>query len=728
MIFRLRLALAAAPIALVTAPAIAQAPIAQAKDAPMTAAAPQLPPYPASPQVPLVEDHFGEKVSDPWRWLEADVRTDAKVAAWVQAQSQFTAAYLKQLPERRVLEQRMKALIDYARFGLPRQRGHALFYTWNSGLMNQAQLLVRDAAAPVGTKGRVLLDPNTWAKDGATALDAWAPSDDGQVLAYSVQDGGSDWRTVRFAKVADGAALPDELKWVKFSGLAWLGNDAVLYSRFPEPKEGAAFQALNYNQTVWMHRLGTPQSADQPVFATPDLPKRGHGASVSSDGRWIVITSSEGTDPVNTVHVAKVTGGKIGPVIALVPDLKAQWDFIDGIGDRLWFTTGDGAPLKKIVRVDLAGAQPRFDTIVAQSKDNLDSATIAGNRLFASYIHDAKSAVLAFDLDGKPVGEVSLPGIGSAAGLSGRPGDSAAFLSFSSFTTPGTVLRLDPATAKTSAWEPVKLTFDPADFRVEQVFYPSKDGTRIPMFVVRRKDATGPVPTLLYGYGGFNIPLTPWFSAGFMNWVASGGALAVANLRGGGEYGDAWHDAGRLARKQNVFDDFIAAGEWLIANKITPRHGLAIEGGSNGGLLVGAVTNQRPDLFAAASPAVGVMDMLRFDQFTAGRYWVDDYGYPEKEADWRVLRTYSPYHNVRSGVDYPAILVTTADTDDRVVPGHSFKYAAALQTAALGSKPHLIRIETRAGHGSGKPVDKMIEETADVQAFLAHWTGLKPQP
>ncbi len=720
---RLWLAMAA-PLALATPVAFAQTPPTLAKDQAM----PTLPPYPASPQVPLVEDHFGEKVSDPWRWLEADVRTDPKVAAWVQAQSAYTAAYLKQLPERAAFEKRMKALIDYERFGLPQRRGASVFYSWNSGLMNQSQLLVRPADAPVGTKGRVLLDPNTWAKDGATALDAWAPSDDGRLLAYSVQDGGSDWRTVKFVGVADGKPLADELKWVKFSGLAWLGNDALLYSRFAEPKEGQAFQALNYNQTVWLHRLGTPQSADQPVFATPDLPKRGHGASVSSDGRWVVITSSEGTDPVNTVHVARVTNGKIGPVTALIPDLKAQWDFVDGVGDQLWFVSGDGAPLKKIVRVDLSGSIPRFDTVVPESKDNLESVGIAGTRLFASYIHDAKSQVLAFDLDGKPAGTVSLPGIGSASGLSGRPGDRHAYLSFSSFTQPATILALDPATAKTTPWEPVHLTFDPADFRVEQVFYPSKDGTKVPMFIVRRKDAKGPLPTLLYGYGGFNIALTPWFSAGFMTWIDSGGAFALANLRGGGEYGDAWHDAGRRDKKQNVFDDFIAAGEWLIANGVTPRHGLAIEGGSNGGLLVGAVTNQRPDLFAAASPAVGVMDMLRFDQFTAGRYWVDDYGYPEKEADWRVLRRYSPYHNVRSGVDYPAILVTTADTDDRVVPGHSFKYTAALQTAAIGPKPHLIRIETRAGHGSGKPIDKQIEETADVQAFLAHFTGLTPRP
>jgi prolyl oligopeptidase len=364
--------------------------------------------------------------------------------------------------------------------------------------------------------------------------------------------------------------------------------------------------------------------------------------------------------------------------------------------------------------------------VVAQHDDTLEWAAIVGHRLVLGYLHDARSLIRLAGLDGADAGELELPGLGAVAGVSGRPDDATGYLSFASFTTPDTVLRLDPAYATTAVWRAPKLTFQPEAYRVEQVFYVSRDGTRVPMFVVRHADAHGPVPTLLYGYGGFNISLSPWFSPVTMAWLESGGAYAVANLRGGGEYGDAWHDAGRRAHKQNVFDDFIAAGEWLIANRICPAGGLSIEGRSNGGLLVGAVVNQRPDLFAAANPGVGVMDMLRFDRFTAGRYWVDDYGYPEKEADWRILRAYSPYHNVHGGEVYPAIVVTTADTDDRVVPGHSFKYAAALQNAEIGPKPHLIRIETRAGHGSGKPIDKVIAEAADVQAFLAHWSGLRP--
>ncbi|MFN4135727.1 MAG: prolyl oligopeptidase family serine peptidase [Novosphingobium sp.] len=679
--------------------------------------------YPPTERGDMVETLFGETVADPYRWLEADVRVDAKVAAWVEAQSAFTDAYLKALPERAGFERKLKGLFDYARYGVPREEGGRIFHTYNSGLMDQAQLMVRDDASPAG---RVLLDPNGWASDGATALDAWEPAPDGATVAYTVQDGGSDWRTMKFVRVADGEVLADELKWVKFSAIAWVGSEGVLYSRFEAPKEGEAFQALNYNQTVWYHRLGTPQSEDRPVLATPDKPKWGHIAQVTSDARWMVVTSHEGTDPLSAVAVAPIGRGDWTPRW-IVPDMTAQWDFFDGVGDTLWFVSSKDAPLKKVVRVDMSGTEPVFTTVVEQGDANLEAAGIIGGRLFLHYLRDVKAQVRLHDLDGRFVKELELPGVGSLTGVSGKPQDRTGYFGFTSFTTPGTVYRFDPESGKATVWQKIALNFAPDDYRVEQVFYPSKDGTRIPMFVVRRKDAKGPVPTILYGYGGFNIALPPAYSPARMAWLESGGAYAIANLRGGGEYGDAWHDAGRRARKQNVFDDFIAAGEWLIGNGVTPRDGLAVEGGSNGGLLVGAVVNQRPDLFAAAHPAVGVMDMLRFDRFTAGRYWVDDYGRPDVEADWKVLRAYSPYHNIAAGRPYPAVLVTTADTDDRVVPGHSFKYAAALQAAGLGPKPQLIRIETRAGHGSGKPVSKLIEESADVFAFLAHWTGLQQE-
>ncbi len=693
-----------------------------------TAANARFGPYPASPRVPLDEQMFGQTVSDPWRWLEADVRQDDGVAQWVRQQSRFAERYLAALPERPAFAAAMRRLIDYERVGLPVVRGGHVFHRWNSGLMNQSQLRVGDADAASSAADRVLLDPNTWAGDGAAALDSWTPCDDGSLVAYGVQDGGSDWRTVQVVRVADGTVLPDMLQWVKFSGLAWIGNHALIYSRFPAPDQDDTFQALNYHQSVWLHRIGTAQSEDVLIHATPEVPGRGHVASATSDARWLVVHSSDGTDPVNTVAIAPISDGQIGPVHPLIADMTAQWSLIDGLGDSLWFVSGADAPRRKVVRVDVArdASVARFATVVDEQDDTLEWAALVGQRLVLGYLHDARSLVRLATPDGADLGEIALPGLGSVGGVSGRPDDRAGYLSFASFTTPDTVLRFDPADGTTMAWRAPELTFQPRDYRVEQVFVTSRDGTQVPMFVVRRADASGPVPTLLYGYGGFNVSLSPWFSATTMAWLECGGAYALANLRGGGEYGDAWHHAGRRAHKQNVFDDCIAAGEWLIAQGLCPKDGLAIQGHSNGGLLVGAVVNQRPDLFAAANPGVGVMDMLRFDRFTAGRYWVDDYGYPGNAADWHVLRGYSPYHNVRGGRAYPAILVTTADTDDRVVPGHSFKYAAALQNAAIGPKPHLIRIETRAGHGSGKPVDKVIAEAADVQAFLAHWTGLTP--
>lgn len=682
--------------------------------------------YPQTTKGEIAEVQFGERIADPYRWLENDVRTDPKVAAWVEQQNQVTQAYLADLPQRDWFAARIKALMDYERFGLPQKAGAHYFYMRNSGLQNQSQLFVRQGldGAP-----RLLLDPNSWAKDGATALADWEPSDNGKLLAYSIQDGGSDWRTIRLLDVATGKVLADEIKWAKFTGISWVGNAGFLYSRFPEPEKGKEFQSLNTNQAVYFHKIGTPQSADQLVYSTPDRPKLGHGAEVTHDGRWMVITSSQGTDSRYEVHVKRINGGKWGQPQTLIKGLENDWRLIDGMGDTLYFITNKGAPRLKVVKVDLsrgvAGAQ--FVDLVAEREETLERAQIVGNRLILGYLRDAASKAEVLSLDGKPVKEITLNAIGTASGFGGKPGDPETFYSFSSFNQPGAIYRFDSNTGVSTVFAQPKLTFNPYDYQVEQQFYASKDGTRVPMFIVRKKSVAAegkPVPTLLYGYGGFDVSLTPGFSAVRMAWLEAGGAFAMANLRGGGEYGKAWHDAGRLANKQNVFDDFIAAGEYLIAQGITPSGGLAVQGGSNGGLLIGAVVNQRPDLFAAGNAAVGVMDMLRFDQFTAGRYWVDDYGYPSKEADWRVLRAYSPYHNIRAGVEYPAMLVTTADTDDRVVPGHSFKYTAALQAANPDGKPHLIRIETRAGHGAGKPTDKVVAENSDILAFLAEWTGL----
>ncbi len=681
--------------------------------------------YPETSKLDLVETQFGEAVPDPYRWLENDVRTDKAVAEWVAKQNTLTQGYLAQLPQRQWFAQRIKALMDYERFGLPRKAGGYYFYMRNSGLQNQSQLFVRKGLN--GTP-QLLIDPNTWAKDGATALDAWVPSKNGKLLAYSIQDGGSDWRTIKVLDVTTGKVLGDGVQWAKFTNIAWIGNEGFLYSRFPEPQPGAEFQSLNKNQAIYFHRIGTPQSQDQLVYSTPNDPELGHGAQVTHDGRWAVITTSKGTDSRYALHLMPLGKNRKWQARTLVAGLENDWRLVEGMGDTLYFVTNKGAPKLKVVKVNVAAANPQFEEVVAERAETLERAEIVGDRLILAYLRDAKSVAEVRSLDGKPIQQIALNAIGTASGFSGEPGDPETFYSFSSFNQPSGIFRFDTRTGKSEPFALPKLTFNPADYAIEQRFYNSKDGTRVPMFVVRKKDvaqAGKAVPTLLYGYGGFDISLTPGFSAARMAWLEAGGAFALANLRGGGEYGKAWHDAGRLGNKQNVFDDFIAAGEYLIAEGITPKSGLTIQGGSNGGLLVGAVVNQRPDLFAAANAAVGVMDMLRFDRFTAGRYWVDDYGYPSKEADWRVLRAYSPYHNIKVGVNYPAMLVTTADTDDRVVPGHSFKYTAALQAAKAGDKPHLIRIETRAGHGSGKPTDKAVAEGADVLAFLAQWSGLE---
>ncbi|TCM19613.1 prolyl oligopeptidase [Novosphingobium sp. PhB165] len=685
--------------------------------------------YPETRRGDVVDTLFGEKIADPYRWLEADVRRDPDVADWVARQSAFTDAYLKTLPQRAWFQQRISALTDFERFGLPTKAGRRYFYTRNAGLQNQSQLFVRDGLS--GTP-RLLIDPNGWAKDGATALDDWEPSDKGRYLLYSVQDGGSDWRVLHVLDVDTGKVMPDELRWVKFSRFSWIGEEGFLYSRFPAPKPGETFQSRNYNQAIWYHRLGTPQSADELVYATPDHPEYGHSAKVTQDGRLAVITSTIGTDARYEVRVIDLAARKRAGwrTQAVVTGFTDDWRLVEGAGQRLWFVTNQNAPRFRLVSIDLTQSVPTFAEVVPQRDDILERAGVIGSSLVLNYMRDAASHAEIVSVDGKTPRTLALNGIGTASGFRGRPGDPETFYAFSSFNRPASIFRLDMRTGKTEVFAEPKMDFSPDDIAVEQRFYTSKDGTRVPMFLVRRKDVAAagkPVPTLLYGYGGFDIALTPGYSASTMAWVQAGGAYAMANLRGGGEYGRAWHDAGRGANKQNVFDDFIAAGEYLKAQGIAAKDGLAIQGRSNGGLLIGAVTNQRPDLFAAAVPQVGVMDMLRFDRFTAGRYWVDDYGYPDRATDFKVLRAYSPYHNIREGTAYPAILVTTADTDDRVVPGHSFKYAAALQHAALGDKPHLIRIDMRAGHGSGKPTDKAIEESADVLAFMAQWTGLHPE-
>ena len=678
--------------------------------------------YPDTERDDLVDPQFGVDVADPYRWLEDDVRVNPKVAAWVDAQNKVTDAYLGTLPGRDAFAKRMTELYNYERFGLPTKAGSRYFYTRNDGLQPQSVLYVRDG---LRGEGRVLLDPNAWAKDGATALAEWVPSEDGRHLLYSVQDGGTDWRIVRVKDVATGKDLSDEVRWVKFSALDWAKDGSgFYYSRFPEPAEGGAFQSLNENHAVYFHKLGTPQSADALIHATPAKPKLNNSAVVTDDGKYLLVVSSEGTDERYGLTLYPIAKPDAKPIV-LVDDYANNWDYVTNEGTRFTFVTNKGAPRQRIVSFDVK-RPAELTQVVGENEATLIGASRVGNRIILSYLGDAKSEARMVALDGKPIANINLADIGSASGFGGKAGDPETFYAFSSYAQPTTIYRLDTVSGKTDVFAAPKLTFDPKQFSVEQRFYKSKDGTEVPMFVVMKKgiDRSKGSPTLLYGYGGFNVSMTPAFSPTRLAWIDKGGVLAIANLRGGGEYGKAWHDAGRLDKKQNVFDDFIAAGEYLIAQGIAGKGQLAIEGGSNGGLLVGAVTNQRPDLFAAALPAVGVMDMLRFDRFTAGRYWVDDYGYPSKEADFRNLLAYSPYHNIHGGTAYPAVLVTTADTDDRVVPGHSFKYTAQFQHAEVGDKPHLIRIETRAGHGSGKPTDKIIAEAADKYAFAAKWTGL----
>jgi prolyl oligopeptidase len=679
--------------------------------------------YPKTERGSVVETQFGQRVADPYRWLENDVRSDAKVRDWVTAQNKVTDAYLATLPGRDALRKRLSELWNYERFGVPEKAGRNYFYTHNTGLQNQNVLFVRTG---LDGKPRELLDPNTWAKDGATALAEWMPAHDGTKLAYSIQDGGTDWRTIKVLDVATAKPLSDEIKWAKFTNIAWARDGSgIFYSRFAEPAKDKTFQALNENQQLYFHRLGTAQSADKLIYATPERPLLNHTADVTDDGAWLVIYSSEGTDDRYEVTLLDLRKPGAKP-FTLVKGLEHNWVLVGAKADTLFFITNKQAPLQKVVAVDAGKPQVAPREVIPQATSTIDGASLVGDVLLVSYLVDAKSEVRRFSLDGKALGTVPLPGIGSVGGFSGEAGDPETFFSFASFNVPATIFHYDSASGRVAPFAQPKVSFKPEDFTVEQRFFNSKDGTRVPVFLLYRKGLkfNGGVPTLLYAYGGFNVSMTPGFSAANLAWVEMGGVYAMASIRGGGEYGKSWHDAGRLKNKQNVFDDFIAAGEYLVAQGITTRGKLAIRGGSNGGLLVGAVVNQRPDLFAAALPQVGVMDMLRFNRFTAGRYWVDDYGDPGKEADFKLLRAYSPYHNIRSGVAYPPILATTADTDDRVVPGHTFKYVAALQAADIGDKPHLVRIETRAGHGSGKPTDKQIAEFTDMWAFIAKWTGL----
>lgn len=685
--------------------------------------------YPDTTKGPVVDDYHGTKVADPYRWLEDDVRESKDVAAWVEAENKVTGAFLESVPEREAIKNRITEIYNFEKIGAPFKINNRYFFFKNDGLQNQNVLYVQDA---LDAEAKLLIDPNAWTKDGTLALSGLEVSDDAKRIAYGTAQSGSDWNTWKVFDVATGKTLGDELKWVKFSSTSWSkDNKGFYYSRFPEPQPGAAFQNLNVDMKLYYHTLGTPQSDDRLVYERKDNPKWAIGGGVTEDGKYLIISIGDGTTSRKVRIAYQPLDVPDGKIVDLIDNHENKFGFLGNDGGVFYFQTDYQAPKYQIVAIDTKNPDKKnWKTIVPEAKEPLDSAGLVGNRFICSYLKDAKTAVRVYEINGTFVRDVELPGIGTASGFGGKRTDMETFYTFSSFATPTSTYRYDIATGESKLIRQAKVKFDPSQYEVKQVFYASKDGTKVPMFIAHKKGIKldGTNPTLLYGYGGFNISLTPGFSVSRLQWMEMGGVFAVANLRGGGEYGDDWHRAGTKLRKQNVFDDFIAAAEYLIKEKYTSPKKLAIQGGSNGGLLVGACLTQRPDLYGAALPAVGVMDMLRFQKFTAGRFWVDDYGSSDDRAAFDALYAFSPYHVLlRNGPKaYPATMVTTADTDDRVVPGHSFKFAAALQANHAGPNPVLIRIETKAGHGAGKPTAKIIEETADMWAFLVKTLDFKP--
>lgn len=702
------------PIALVLLLVGPAATFAVAQDRPLE--------YPSSERVDHVDTYHGVEVPDPYRWLEQDVRESDKVRAWVDAQNEVTFGFLEKIPRRNSIRKRLTDLWNYEKYSSPFKAGGRYYYSKNDGLQNQYVIYMQDY---LGAEPKVLFDPNTWSSDGTVALAGMSFSDDGRYVSYGVAEAGSDWNTWKVRDIAAGKDLSDELRWIKFSQPEWIPDgNGFYYSRYDAPSDDA-FHNVNKYQKLYYHRLGTPQQQDILIYQRPDEPDWGFGAEVTEDGKYLVITIWKGTGEKQRV-MYKDLSQPVGMPIDLIDTFDNEMVFVGNDGPEFYFRTDRDAPQGRIIAVNVNHPQPEhWREVIGQTDDTLRSADIIGNRFMLQYLADAKSRIRIFDKAGRPFRDVELPGIGTASGFGGKSDDVETFYEFSSFATPPSTYRYDLFTGTSTLLHRAEVDINPDEYITQQVFYKSKDGTRVPMFIIHRKDLkrTGDNPTLLYAYGGFNIPLTPGFSVSRLAWLEMGGVYAVANLRGGGEYGEPWHEAGTKLKKQNVFDDFIAAAEYLIENGYTNSKKLAIQGGSNGGLLVGACMTQRPDLFAACLPAVGVMDMLRFHTFTIGWAWVDDYGSSDDPEQFKALFAYSPYHNLKEA-KYPATLITTADTDDRVVPGHSFKFAAALQHAQIGVEPVLIRIETRAGHGAGKPTAKRIEEAADVIAFLVKVLGL----
>lgn len=682
--------------------------------------------YPQTKKVDTVDTYFGEEVKDPYRWLEDD--RSAETASWVKAENEVTFAYLNKIPFRDELKNRLSDIWNYEKVGAPFKEGDYTYFYKNDGLQNQYVIYQYKTGEDPST-AKVFLDPNTFKKDGTISLGESSFSKDGSKLAYSISEGGSDWRKVMVMDTETKELIGDTLHDIKFSGLSWKGEDGFYYSSYDKPK-GSELSAKTDQHKVYYHKMGTAQTEDKLVFgATPEEKHRYIGASVTEDNNYLVISASTSTSG-NKLFIKDLTKPD-SKFITILDDTNSDTYILENVGSKLYIVTNKNAPNKKIVTVDATNPIPGKWKDFIPETENVLSPGKGGGNIFANYMVDAVSKVLQYDYDGNLVREIKLPGVGSANGFGTKKDEKELYYSFTNYVTPGSIYKYDIANGNSELFIKPEIDFNPENFESQQVFYESKDGTKIPMIITHKKGIKmdGKNPTILYGYGGFNISLTPSFSIANAVWMEQGGIYAVPNLRGGGEYGKKWHDAGTKMKKQNVFDDFIAAAEYLIENNFTATDFLAIRGGSNGGLLVGATMTQRPDLMKVALPAVGVLDMLRYHTFTAGAGWAYDFGTSEDSAEmFQYIKGYSPLHNIKEGVEYPATLITTGDHDDRVVPAHSFKFAAELQAKQTGNNPVLIRIETDAGHGAGTPVSKTIEQYADIFGFTLFNMGFKALP
>ncbi|HEY0679547.1 MAG TPA: prolyl oligopeptidase family serine peptidase [Chitinophagaceae bacterium] len=682
--------------------------------------------YPVTRKVDHTDEYHGTKVADPYRWLEDDNSADTK--AWVQEQNKVTFDYLNKITYRAQWRKRIEEVYNYAKYSAPSRNGEYYYFYKNDGLQNQSVLYRQKG---LDGQPELVIDPNKLSSDGTTVMAGFNVSRNGKYAAYGLSRGGSDWQTFYVRDMQTGKDLSDELKWVKVSGIGWQG-DGFYYSRYPEPEKGKELSSKNENHQVYYHKVGTPQSEDKLVYEDKANPQRFHTSFTSEDQRFTYLTISDRGKGLNGNAIwykdSKSGDENFRPLIREVG--KYIYGVVDFINGKFLVRTNNGAANYRLVLIDPANtAESAWTTFLPEKEEPMQGAGTAGGKLFVNYLKDVTTRIFVYNYDGKLEQEVKLPGLGSAGGFGGWDDDKFVFYTFNSFTTPPTIYRYDIASGKSSVFrQPEIAAFNPAEYETKQVFYPSKDGTKVPMFLVYKKGIklNGKNPVILYGYGGFNISSMPGFSATLVPWLEQGGVYALANLRGGAEYGEKWHEAGMRLKKQTVFDDFIAAGEYLIKNNYTSKDYLAIRGGSNGGLLVGAVMNQRPDLFKVAIPQVGVMDMLRFHKFTIGWNWIAEYGSSDSAADFKNLYAYSPLHNLKSGVQYPATLITTADHDDRVVPAHSFKYAATIQEKHQGTNPVLIRIETNSGHGASNTA-KAIELTSDIYSFTFYNMGLKPE-